>query len=182
MLMTRHPMLAKEITAGHIDIANDQTGTEASSNHDIEIYRRARDKPEAEHFRSGRLEGFPRNKVSYYDLLHQALNACAGEGFRETAGLQPRLQVSINLIPEGDGKAELEGLINIERLKGGSDIAAKYKIELFATDRSDSQLKVFRSGQLRNFDTTQNGYFDLLRACLNAAVKDGFYHRPSKLN
>ena len=58
MLMTRHPMLDKQITIGHIDISNDQTGSEASSNHDIGVYKRAKDKPEAEHFRSSRLEGF----------------------------------------------------------------------------------------------------------------------------
>ena len=177
MLMTRHSMLAKQITAGHIDISNDQTGTETSSHHDIEVYRRARDKSEAEHFRSGRLEGFARSEVSYYDLLHQALNACAGDGFRETTRLQPRLQVKIDLLEGGTGKPEPQGLINIERQKGGSDMAAKFNIDLFATDPADGQLKVFRSGQLRNFDVTRNGYFDLLRACLNVAVKEGFYRR-----
>jgi len=177
MLMTRHPMLAKQITAGHIDISNDQTGSEASSHHDIEVYRRAKDKTEAEHFRSGRLEGFARSEVSYYDLLHQALNACAEDGFRETTRLQQRLQVTLDLLEGGTGKPEPQGLINIERQKGGSDTAARFSIDLFATDPSDGQLKVFRSGQLRNFDVTQNGYLDLLQACLNVAVKDGFYRR-----
>ncbi|MDH3740487.1 MAG: hypothetical protein OER56_02720 [Hyphomicrobiales bacterium] len=175
MLMTRHPMLAKQITVGHIDISNDQTGSETSSHHDIEVYRRAKDKAEAEHFRSGRLEGFARNEVSYYDLLHQALNACAGDGFGKTAKLQPHLQVTLALMEGGTGKPEPKGLIDIERQKGGSDTAARFTIELFATDPADGQLKVFRASQLRNFDVTANGYFDLLRAGLNAAVKDGFY-------
>lgn len=175
LLITRHPMLAREITAGHIDISNDQTGSETSSHHDIEVYRRAGN--QAEHFRSGRLEGFARSEVSYYDLLHQALNACAGDGFRETAKLQPRLQVRLDLLEEGTGNPEPQGLINIERQKGGSDTAAKFKIDLFATDPADGRLKVFRSGQLRNFDVTANGYLDLLQACLNVSVKDGFYRR-----
>ncbi|NNE21620.1 MAG: hypothetical protein HKN11_03335 [Rhizobiales bacterium] len=178
MLMTRHPVLAKQITIGHIDISNDQTGSEASSHHDIEVYRRAKDKAEAEHFCSGRLEGFPRSQVSYYDLLHQALNACAGNGFGSTTKLQTHLQVTLALMEGGTGKPEPKGLINIERRKGSSDTAAKFTIELFATDPADGQLKVFRSGQLRNFDVTANGYFDLLRACLNAAVRDGFFVRP----
>ena len=140
MLTTRHPVLAKEITAGHGDISNDQTGTTAASYHDVEVYRRAKNKAEAEHFRSGRLENFPRSEVSYYDLVHQALNACAEDGFKETTKLQPRLQVTVNLIPEGTGTPEPQGLINIERQKGGSDTAAKFKIDLFATDDLDGQL------------------------------------------
>ena len=78
---------------------------------------------------------------------------------------------------KGTGEPELQGMIIIERLKGGSDTSAKYRIDLLAPDASDGRLTAFRTGQLRNFDTTTAGYFDLLRACLNTAVGDAFYRR-----
>ena len=180
MLTVRHPILAKDITAGHIDIVNDQTGSTEASHHDVHLFRRAKDKPEAEPFRSGRLENFERDELSYYDLLHQALNATVEDGFKETAKLQPSLQVAVNQIPGGTGQPKLEGVIHIERLKGGTDNAAKFKIDLFATDEKDGQLKTYRTGQVRNFDVKANGYFDLLRACLNAAVGDGFFRRSKQ--
>ena len=92
---------------------------------------RVKDSAEGEHFRSGRLENFDRGEFGYYDLLHQALNATAGDGFPVTGRLQPRLQVSISQIPHGTGKPTSEGLINIERQRGGTDQAARFAIELF---------------------------------------------------
>ncbi len=177
MLTTRHPLLAKQITAGHIDIANDQTGSAARSHHDIEVYRRAGDKPEPELLRTGRLENFDRGELSYYDLLHQALNAVAADGFDETLRIQPRLEVTVTQIPGDAGKPKLEGVIRIERQKGGTDTAARFQVDLLASDDVDGQLKVYRTGRLRDFDTTQAGCLELLRAGLNATVKDGFYRR-----
>ncbi len=177
LLTTRHPLLAKEITVGHIDLSNDETSTEILSNHDVQVYRRAKGKPEAELFRTGRLENFNRGEFSYYDMLHQALNALAEDGYSEASQLRPVVKVTVSVIPSGTGTPRLQGFIQIERQKGGSNTAARFKIDLFATDDRDSNFKVFRSGQLRDFDTTQNGYFDLLQACLNACVKDGFFRR-----
>jgi hypothetical protein len=176
MLTTRHPLLNKEITAGHIDIANDQTGGEESSHHDVAVFCRAKGKAESELLTGGRLENFQRSELSYYDMVHQALNAVAGDGFAETAKAQPILKVTITQIPGGTGQPKLEGLVRLQRLKGGSDIAARYKIELFATN-AEGQLAPFREGQLRDFDTTNNGPFALLQAGMNASVQDGFYRR-----
>lgn len=176
MLTTRHPLLNKEITAGHIDIANDQSGNEDSSHHDVAVFCRAKGKAESELLTGGRLENFARSELSYYDLMHQALNAVSGDGFSETARAQPVLKVTITQVPGGTGQAKLEGLVRLQRLKGGSDIAARYKIELFATD-PDGKLAAFREAQVRDFDTTRHGPFALLQAGLNAAVQDGFYRR-----
>ena len=176
-LITKHPVLAKPLTVGHIDIVNDQTGTDVLSNHEVHLFRRAKDKPEPEHFRSGRLENFDRGEHGYYDLLHQSLNATAETGFGETAKVQQRIQVNIDQIPHGTGKPTPEGRITIERQKGGSDTAARFKIDFYASEAGAANLKVYRSGQLRNFDTTQSGGFDLLLACMNATVKDGFFRR-----
>lgn len=176
MLTTQHPLLGKDITAGHIDIANDQSGNEDSSHHDVAVFCRAKGAAQSELLTSGRLENFARSELSYYDLVHQALNAVADDGFQETARAQPVLKVTITQIPGGTGQAKLEGLVRLQRLRGGSDIAARYKIELFATN-AEGKLAAFREGQLRDFDTTRLGPISLLQAGLNASVKDGFYRR-----
>jgi hypothetical protein len=176
MLTTEHPLLGKEMTVGHIDIGNDQTGDEELSHHEIQAFRRARDTAQSEPLCSGRLENFERGELSYYDLVHQSLNAVAGDGFHDTSQVLPMLKVAITQLPTCGGQPKLQGLIRMQRLKGGSKTAARYLVELFATGE-DGKLKVFRCGELRNFDTTANGYFDLLRAGLNASVKDGFFRR-----
>ena len=179
MLTTEHPLLGKEYTVGHMDIGNDQTGSAALSHHDVIIFRRANDKAQSETFRSGRLEYFERGELSYYDLMHQALNAVAANGFNDTGKVQPVLKVAITQLPSDGGQPKLEGLVRIQRLNGGSKTAAKFLVELFAGG-NDGKFKVFRSGQLRGFDTTNNGYFDLLRASLNASVEGGFFRRSQQ--
>ena len=176
MLTTEHPLLGKEMTVGHIDIGNDRTGDEKLSHHEIRVFRRAKDKPQSEPLRDGRLEDFERSEMSYYDLVQQSLNAVAGDGFHDTRQVLPTLKVAITQLPTGGGQPRLQGLVRMQRLKGGSKTSSKYLVELFATG-DDGKLKVFRSGELRDFDTTANGYFDLLRAGLNASVEDGFFRR-----
>ncbi len=180
MLITEHPLLGKEVTVGHIDIGNDRTSsTETLSHHEVRVFRRAKDAPQSEPLRSGRLENLNRGELSYYDLVHQSLNAVAEDGFNDAPQVLHVLKVAITRVPSDGGQPTLQGLIRMQRLKGDSKTAAKYLIELFATG-DDGKLAVFRSGEVRDFDTTANGYFDLLRAGLNRSVQGGFFRRSQQ--
>lgn len=55
-------------------ISNDGTGTPAYGNYDVSLGNRA-----GRFWKRGRVENFPRNRLSPWDLLYRAIRASVGE-------------------------------------------------------------------------------------------------------
>jgi len=160
-----------DVPCALIRIANDQSGSEETSNHDVAILTVKFGHKQPTAVRQGRLEGFDRGNLTYYHMVARALAALAGDGYGQPGFGTGKYKLVIEQIEPGSRQRAMEGLAEIateRNLDGVSD----HTVKLYRQDAGRPVPAVSKKARLSGFRRQGAGALDLLTAALGAATTE----------